>query len=109
MKLFTKAIENALKKFPYGSQDGKGENAKVIARFFGGSAFTCYILEDEGDGIFYGLVNIGYGFEYGSISRAELESLRFPPFGLPVERDSSVDPLKKTLGECMKVYGEKLM
>ena len=43
-KLITKAIENALNKMPYGTSDGKGKDAKVIARFFGGS-FTFYVLE----------------------------------------------------------------
>jgi len=109
-KLFTKQIENALKRVRPYSQDGKGMNAKVIARFFGGSSFTCYILEPTDDpDILFGLVDIGYGFEYGDISRSELESLRFPPFGLPVERDISIEPLKNTLGECFKMYSERMM
>ena len=110
MKIFTAAIEKALKKYGYLSQDGKGKDAKVIARLFGGSSCTWYILEGTEDSdIVYGLANIGYGFEYGTMSRSELESLRFPPFGLGIERDSSVEPLKMTLGECMKRYGEKMM
>jgi len=109
MKLFTASIENALKKYPYGSQD-KGTDAKVIARFFGGSAYTCYILESTEDpDILYGCASIGYGFEYGTISRSELETIRFKPFNLPLERDTSVEPLKKTLGECMKLYNESFM
>ena len=35
MKLITKAIENQIKKYPLYSQDGLGENAKVIVKFFG--------------------------------------------------------------------------
>ena len=109
-KLFTKAIENALKKYGYRSQDGKGKDAKVIARFFGGSVYTCYILESTEDSdILYGLANLGYGFEYGTLSRSELESVRIPPFNLPLERDITVEPLKKTLGECMEMYKEHFM
>lgn len=108
-KLFTKQIEKALQKVHPYTQDGMGMDAKVIARFFGGSSFTCYILEPTDDpDIFFGLVNIGYGFEYGDISRQQLESLRFKPFGLPVERDISIDPLKKTLGECFSLYSESM-
>ncbi len=106
-KLFTKKIENALAKFPYGSQDGKGKDAKVIARFFVAQA-TWYILEKENDDILFGLANLGYGFEYGSISRRELETLRVRPFGLGVERDTSIEPCEYTLGECMAMYGEEI-
>lgn len=110
MKLFTKEIENALKKYGYCSQDGKGLEAKVIARFFGGSSCTWYILEGtEEHDILYGLASIGYGFEYGYISRNELENLKFPPLNLPVERDKSIKPLKYTLGECMKRYKERMI
>jgi len=109
MKLFTKAIEKALVKCPYLSQDGKGKDAKVIARFFGG-CYTAYILESTEDpDILYGVASLGYGFEYGSVSRSELEKLRLPPFGLPLERDISVEPLKMTLGECMNRYRESFM
>lgn len=105
-KLFTKAIENALKKYGYASQDGKGKDAKVIARFFGG-CYTCYILESTDDeDILFGLADLGYGFEYGTISRSELESVRVPPFNTPLERDKLIEPLKKTLGECMEMYSE---
>ena len=37
MKLITKAIENQIKKYPLYSQDGLGENAKVIVKFFFGN------------------------------------------------------------------------
>ena len=36
---------------------------------------------------FYGLANIGYGWEWGWFSLKELEEVKFPPFGLSVERD----------------------
>ena len=91
MKLLTKGIENDLKKHPFGSTDGKLEEAKVIVRFFGGSAATWLVAEGEEteDGwMFFGAVTIwGDEWEYGYFSLKELEGLRFPPFGLGVERD----------------------
>lgn len=106
-KLFTKAVEKVMAKFPYGSQDGLGGKAKVIARFFGGPA-TWYVLEDVGDGELYGVVNMGYGFEYGYFLRSDLEKIRFAPFGLGVERDIFVPPGKMTLAECAAQYGETI-
>ena len=47
-KLLTNPIINALAKTPYGSTDGTDRDSKkVIARFFGGAAFVCYVLEDD--------------------------------------------------------------
>lgn len=34
MKLITKELEKIFEKYPIGSQDGLGGNAKVIAKFF---------------------------------------------------------------------------
>ena len=114
-KLITKAIENALNKTPYGSCDGIGKDAKVIARFFGG-AFTFYVLEgyqEEGekwDGKFvYGLVNMGYGFEYGPFNLEDLKvGYKFGPIRLPFERDIYVDPLKRTIGELAEENHERM-
>jgi hypothetical protein len=47
MLLMTKEIEDALRKHPLHSQDGKGMNAKVIVKFFGGSAANWLITEGE--------------------------------------------------------------
>lgn len=90
MKLITKQLEGELKKYPYLSQDGKGRQAKVIAKFFGGSSFTALITEadfTESGLCLYGYIDIGYGFEFGGITLPELESWRFKPFNLGVERD----------------------
>lgn len=118
MKLFTKEFLNALEKFPYRSQDGKGQEAKVIGRFFlPGSAVTWYVLENDeqeendpfnstGVHYVYGLVDLGYGLEYGYFSLEEIETARSNFFRLPAERDLSVKPGQMTLGECMKMYSE---
>lgn len=119
-KLITKAIEKAINNVPYGSTDGQKGDAKVIARFFGG-ACTFYVLEGyqqngqnpwDGETV-YGLVDFGYGFEYGPFSIKDLEK-GYPMncFGhklfMPFERDIFVEPLKRTLGECAKMYNEKM-
>ena len=91
MKLITKEIERRLQKYPFGSQEGEGKGAQVLVKFFGGCACTWLVTEAErtvdGSWDFYGLANIGYGWEWGWFSLKGLEELRFPPFGLGVERD----------------------
>ena len=114
-KLITKVVEKAIQNAPYGTTDGQGGKAKVIARIFGGR-FTAYILEgyqlkgEKWDGnTVYGLVDIGYGFEYGPFNLNELKKgyLCRTPWGdcrLPFERDIFVDCNKMTLEECVKNY-----
>lgn len=92
MKLITKALENKLRKFPPHAQEGKGENAEIIVKFFGGCAYTFLATEaeftEDGDIYFFGKATLDGSFwEWGSVSLKELQSIRFPPFGLPIERD----------------------
>tara|TARA_R110000782_G_scaffold241804_1_gene328276 strand:+ start:570 stop:902 length:333 start_codon:yes stop_codon:yes gene_type:complete len=86
MKLLTKQIEKKLKA------QGEFRNAnkhKPIVKFFGVGAFTWLISEMDADGdTLFGLCDLGFGCpELGYVSLSELESLKFPPFGLGVERD----------------------
>lgn len=135
-KMLTKPIIDAIAKTPYGSEDGVDrDNKKVIACYFGGAAFVCYVLEDDSFFKEYKLdettgkmvptstdesnieenmtvfcaQSLGYGLELGGSSLKELFALRFPPFGLPLERDSSVEPFKQTLGELRKMHHEEWM
>jgi hypothetical protein len=116
MLLMTKEIEEALNKHPIGSQDGKGMNAKVLVKFFGGSAATWLITEGEprpnGDWLLYGFVTLGLPdefesgkllWEWGYVTLNQLKGVRFPPFGLPIERDISVKPGKSKVKDlaCM--------
>ena len=49
--------------------------------------------------MFFGLCDLGMGEpELGYVSRTELEEIRFPPFGLKVERDQFFRATK-TIGE----------
>ena len=135
-KMLTKPIIEAIAKTPYGSEDGVDRDSKkVIARYFGGAAFVCYVLEDdsffkeyktdektgktvptstdesniEENMTVFCAQSLGYGLELGGTSLKELFGLRFPPFGLPLERDFTVEPLKKTLGELRKMHNEDRM
>jgi len=90
MKLLTKEIETKLNKYPMLSQDGKGEKANVIVKFFNpcGSG-TWLITEGEklenGDWLLFGLCHI-QEWEWGEVLLSELESIRLP-MGLGIERD----------------------
>lgn len=102
MKLMTKEIEKKLEKYPLYSQDGKGDDATVICKFFfpwGG--WTWYVTEgsktEDGDWEFYGLV-VGNFTEYGYFTLSELESVSRGY--LKVERDLYFKPCK--LGEVKK-------
>jgi hypothetical protein len=83
MKLLTKVLRAKLEA--NGANPDK-DYAPVV-KFFGGGACTWLLSELDGD-IAFGLCDLGFGCpELGYVSLSELASLKFPPFGLPVERD----------------------
>ena len=92
MKLITKEIERKIKKYPLYSQDGKGDEAIVIAKFFppwGGMSFYAtegHMVEGSGDIEFFGLITNCGEAEYGYFNLYQLEDIR-GPWGLKVERD----------------------
>lgn len=102
-KLFTKEIEKALfaqfrKKQEYAD---KGEEMPededlIICKIFNpygrGTWFVSDADPDDPDYL-YGIVDL-FEVEMGSFSRAELEGIKLPPFGLPLERDISFGPEK---------------
>ena len=94
MLLITKEIEKKLNKFPLYSQEGKGEDAEVICKFFTpDSSFTWLVLEGSKDGDdwdFFGLVDGLSGWEYGYFTLNQLKGIR-GPYGLPIERDMYLD------------------
>ena len=108
MQLMTKEIEDALKKHPFMSQDGKGGKAKVIVKYFGGPAATWLITEGKpmprGDWILYGLVTLGLPdqfsrgnllWEWGTVTLHELQEAMF------IERDLSVKPCKQAVKDLV--------
>ena len=94
MKLLTKKIEKQLEKYPLYSQDGKGEEAIAVCKFFLGG-WTWYVLEADKQGEdyeFFGIVE-GHYKEYGYFTLSQLKSVR-TRFGLGVERDMYFEPTK---------------
>jgi len=91
MKLVTKAIKEKLEKNFRRTME-TGESGDVVLKLFGGGAMTWLITDidpEDGDTMM-GLCDIGMGCcEFGSVSLSELQSTKFPPFGLGVERDLS--------------------
>lgn len=89
MNLLTKEIITRFEKYPRYSQEAQ-EKKRILAKFFGGSACTWIVTEAEREGddwLLYGCANLGYGFEWGYFMWSEIRDLRFPPFGLPLERE----------------------
>lgn len=93
MKLLTKDIEEKLKEYPLGSQDGKLWNSKVIAKFFNPTGVgTWYIIEgkllENGDAEMFGYCHLGDDelAEFGTVVLSELESIQLP-MGMTIERD----------------------
>lgn len=104
MKLITKQIEKQLSKYPLYSQDGKGNNATIVCKFFFG-CWTWYVLEaakePDGDYLFYGIIHNGRSSERGYFRLSELASLRM--WGcVKVERDMYFDPIK--IAECNEIF-----
>lgn len=88
MKLIPDSIMKKLQKnFQYACETGK--SGDVVLKLFGGSNCTWLITDIDTDGdTLSGLADLGMGCcEFGTVSLRELMSTRFPPLGLPVERD----------------------
>lgn len=109
MKLLTKEIKKKLIANRKATQKLEDEGAdltyannvshKPVVKFFGGSSCTWLITEMYDEDTLFGLCDLGLGYpELGYVSLKELESLKFPPFGLGVERDLYFTA-SKTLGE----------
>ena len=114
MKLLTKEIIN---KLPLDVKDS--ENAPIIVKFFGGGSYRLYVVAahahlESGDTVriseingrtvedihFYGYVT-GLAFdEWGDTSFNEISALKFPPFGLGIERDMHFD-MKHTVKQVI--------
>ena len=101
MMILTKPITKQLRANSADNQISKGEdlNMMPVVKLFGGGACTWLLSSLDKDGNAFGLCDLGLGTpELGYVSMDELMSIRFPPFGLPIERDMHWKP-KKTLVE----------
>lgn len=91
MKLMTKELEKKLAKYPLGSQEGLMEEAEVVVKYFNPyGAGTWLITEGEkqsdGDWLLFGYCHI-MEWEWGYVMLSELQRVKTPPFGLPLERE----------------------
>jgi len=87
MRLFTKEIDKKLfSQFKYGSDLSK---QKVVAKIFNAyGKGTWYLLNsDPSDPDYIWAIVDMFEVEMGSVSRNELETVKVPPFRLPLERD----------------------
>lgn len=107
MKLITKAIEQKMKKYPLYSQDGKGDDAEVIVKFFIPDAQATWLVTEAediggGDYEFFGLATLnGYDWEYGYFRLSQLKQVR-GRFGLPIERDLYAEgTIKAIIGDIL--------
>lgn len=108
MKLMTKALEKKFAQFPLGSQDGCGDEAVIIAKFFDPSGPATWLITEgeqmeNGDWDFFGCVDLGYGWEWGYVWLSQIQEVK-GAFGLGMERDLYL-PANITVGEYMRREG----
>lgn len=114
MKLLTKEIMN---KMPLPEEVITDKDTPIIVKFFGGCSYTLYVIaayawvegvdgnvrlsEINGRKItdinFYGYVTGLQTDEWGYTTLNQLKAIKFPPFGLPIERDRNCS--KRTVKE----------
>jgi|TARA_R110000787_G_scaffold60712_5_gene137708 hypothetical protein len=92
MKLLTKAQHTKLianYHLANSIHDGGCEDLPPVVKLFGGTSCTWLLVDlDPETNIAFALCDLGFGTpELGSVSLDELKAIKFPPFGLPVERD----------------------
>lgn len=95
MKLIT---EEQMKRLVQNAKH-EGDHYPVV-KLFGGSACAWLLSEyHEDSGLFFGLCDLGIGCpELGYVSKQELEEIKFPPFGLNVERETYFKATKPISG-----------
>ena len=82
-------------------QDGKGTEATVFVKWFGGPCTWLITEYDPGERIAFGWCDLGVGFpELGYVSLDEVLSLRIPPIGARIERDLYFTP--RSLRDAVK-------
>lgn len=111
MKLLTKELKEIFKKYPLYSQDGKGGDAVVIAKFFNPCGVGDWFITegdemDNGDWELFGYCHLGDddNAELGYVLLSQLEEIKLP-LGLTIERDINIEPGKYTLKEAIKKRG----
>ena len=100
MELLTEELRQQLP--PLYSQEHVDDPLVVCKFFTPDSNWTWYVMEFDGEDLFFGLV-VGFEKELGYFTLSELEEAR-GPLGLPIERDLHFQPMK--LSEVRKEYGQ---
>lgn len=93
MKLFTKDIDKKL--FAQFEKGSDLENQMVVAKIFNpyGRGVWYILNSDPSDPDYLWAIVDLFDVEAGSVSRSELESIKVPPFRLPLERDMYFEPI----------------
>ena len=89
MQLMTKELEKRLEKFPLYSQDGKGDEAIIVVKYFNPFGGGTWLItegekQEDGDWMFFGYCHI-FEWEWGYVRLSELEKIGF------IERDLYLD------------------
>jgi hypothetical protein len=107
MNLLTAELRSALARFPLGSQEGLGDRAKVLVKFFfPAGRYTFFVTEaerQEEDILFFGFCLSPFGEdsdEWGYTSLSELQSVRIR--GLTMERDLHLPFATHTVAELRR-------
>ena len=106
MNLYPSVVCAALARFPLGSQERLGDQAKVIVKyFFPSGRYTFYVTESEADGTdvrLFGYCVSALGAdcdEWGYTMLSELQTLRVR--GLMVERDLGFPIATRTVADAL--------
>lgn len=101
MKLMTKEVEKKFEQYPLGSQDGKGEDAEIIVKFFNPFGAGTWLItegekQEDGNWLLFGYCHI-FEWEWGYVALNELQELGI------IERDLYLDE-STTVAEYLQNY-----
>ena len=97
MKLMNKELEKRFAKFPLYSQDGKGDEAIIVVKYFNPFGGGTWLItegekQEDGDWMFFGYCHI-FDWEWGYVMLSELEKIGF------IEKDLYLDNNAKVKDE----------
>ena len=89
MKLMTKEVEKKFEQYPLGSQDGKGDDAEIIVKFFNPFGAGTWLItegekQEDGNWLLFGYCHI-FEWEWGYVALNELQDIGY------IERDLYLD------------------
>ena len=90
MMLMTKELEKKLNRYPIGSQDGNGMDARVVVKYFNPCGAGTWLItegekQEDGDWLLFGYCHL-FEWEWGYVLLSELQNVKLP-FGLTIERE----------------------